>query len=198
MASAGALAFSASSYNRIMGANDKVRVGVVGFSDRFKFSLLPAFLQHHQELKFDITSLSDIWKYRREAGQAYLTQKMGHEVKAFRNNEELYQAKDVDAVIISTSDFQHALHAIEAVQANCDAYVEKPFAETMADNRAARKAIEGSGKIIQIGSQRRSGNTYHAAARIGKIITMPKAHEDKVLDLPDWRANNAVMHAPSF
>lgn len=165
MASAGALAFSASSYNRIMGANDKVRVGVVGFSDRFKFSLLPAFLQHHQELKFDITSLSDIWKYRREAGQAYLTQKMGHEVKAFRNNEELYQAKDVDAVIISTSDFQHALHAIEAVQANCDAYVEKPFAETMADNRAARKAIEGSGKIIQIGSQRRSGNTYHAAAK---------------------------------
>lgn len=165
MASAGVWAFSATSYNRIMGANNKVRVGVVGFSDRFKFSLLPAFLQHHQELQFDITSVSDIWKYRREAGQAYLTQKMGHAVRACRNNEELYQEKDVDAVIISTSDFQHALHAIEAVQANCDAYVEKPFAETMADNKAARKAIEGSGKIIQIGSQRRSGNTYHAAAK---------------------------------
>jgi hypothetical protein len=47
---------------------------------------------------------------------------------------------------ISTSDFQHALHAIEAVKANCDAYVEKPFAETMEDNRAALKAIKESKK----------------------------------------------------
>jgi predicted dehydrogenase len=67
-------------------------------------------------------------------------------------------------VIISTCDFQHALHAIAAVKANCDAYVEKPFAETMEDNRAARKAILDSKKIIQIGSQRRSGANYHAAA----------------------------------
>ena len=67
-------------------------------------------------------------------------------------------------MIISTSDFQHALHTIEAVEAGCDAYVEKPFAETMEDNRAALKAVKKSGKIIQIGSQRRSGANYHAAA----------------------------------
>jgi predicted dehydrogenase len=83
----------------------------------------------------------------------------------------------VDAVFIGTADFQHALHAIEAVKAGCDAYVEKPFAETMEDNRAALKAIKATDRIIQIGSQRRSGANYHAAndfIRSGKFgaITM--------------------------
>ena len=82
-----------------------------------------------------------------------------------------------DAVIVATSDFQHALHCIEAVKAGCDAYVEKPFAETMEDARAARKAVLESGKIVQIGSQRRSAPNYHAAndfIRSGKFgkITM--------------------------
>jgi predicted dehydrogenase len=160
----GAMGFSAKSYGNILGSNDRIRVGVIGFSDRFRQSLLPAFVQHKQEMNFDIVAVSDIWKIRREQGKTQLETAMGHEVKAYRNNEELYDAKGVDAVIISTADFQHALHAIEAVKAGCDAYVEKPFAETMEDNRAALAAIKASGKIIQIGSQRRSGENYHAAA----------------------------------
>jgi len=70
----------------------------------------------------------------------------------------------VDAVFISTADFQHALHTVEAVKAGCDAYVEKPFAETMEDARAALKAVKASDRIVQIGSQRRSGQNYMAAA----------------------------------
>lgn len=161
---AGALAFSAKSYARIMGANDRVRVGVIGFSDRFKYSLLPSFMNHSKELNFEISGVSDIWKVRREEGAQFLKEKLGYGVKPYVNNEALYAAKESDAVIISTSDFQHALHTIEAVEAGCDAYVEKPFAETMEDNRAALKAVKKSGKIIQIGSQRRSGANYHAAA----------------------------------
>lgn len=160
----GSLAFSAKSYGRIIGSNDRINVGVIGFSDRFRHSLFPAFVNSHKELNFDIVSVSDIWKLRREEGQAFLAERLAHDVKAYRNNEELYDAKEVDAVIISTADFQHALHAIEAVKAGCDAYVEKPFAETMKDNRDALKAIKESKKIIQIGSQRRSGVNYHAAA----------------------------------
>ena len=160
----GAMGFGARSYGNIIGANDRVRVGVVGFSDRFKSSLVPAFLNHHKELNFDMVAVSDIWKVKREAGQAHLKEKLGHDIKSCRNNDELYGTKDIDAVIISTADFQHALHAIEAVKAGCDAYVEKPFAETMDDNRAALKAIKESKKVIQIGSQRRSGANYHAAA----------------------------------
>ncbi len=172
---AASMGISAASYARIIGANDRVRVGVVGYSERFKFSLLPCFQHHFKELNFDITGVSDLWKIRREEGQAYLKEKMGHDITAFRNNEELYASKSVDAVIISTADFQHALHCIEAVKAGCDAYVEKPFAETMEDNKAAMKAVKASDKIVQIGSQRRSGVNYKAAdefikaGKFGKI-----------------------------
>lgn len=158
------VAFTASSYRKIMGANDRVRVGVVGFSDRHKFSHAPAFMKCYQELNFDIVAVSDLWKIRREEGINFWESKLQHDIAAFKNNDELYNSKTVDAVFISTADFQHALHSIEAVKANCDAYVEKPFAETMEDNRAALKAIKASNQIIQMGSQRRSGVNYKAAA----------------------------------
>ena len=176
IASLGAIAFSAKSYANIIGANDRVRVGVVGFSDRFRQSLLPSFMNHYQELNFDIVAVSDLWKKRREEGQAYLKEKFQHDIQACVNNDELYKVKDLDAVIISTADFQHALHTIEAVKAGCDTYTEKPFAETMEDNRAALKAVKGSKQIVQIGSQRRSGKNYHAAAdfiqsgKFGQIV----------------------------
>lgn len=164
----GALSFPAYSYRRISGANNRVRVGVVGFSDRFRSSLLPAFLASAKSQQFDFTAVSDIWRLRREAGQATLQDAMSHPIKVCRNNEELYQSGEVDAVMISTADFQHALHTIEAVKAGCDVYVEKPFAETMADNRAALKAVRESGKIVQVGSQRRSGPNYQSASNFIK------------------------------
>jgi predicted dehydrogenase len=173
----GAMGFSAKSYGNIIGANDRVRVGVVGFSDRHRSSHIPSFMNHYKELNFDVVAVSDIWKKRREDGAAQWKDKMQHDVVACRNNEEMYDKKLVDAVFISTADFQHALHAIEAVKAGCDAYVEKPFAETMEDNRAALKAIKATDRIVQIGSQRRSGANYHAAndyIRSGKFgpVTM--------------------------
>ena len=173
----GASAFSAKSYRNIPGANDRVRVGVVGFSDRHRGSHITCFMNHYKELNFDLVAVSDIWKKRREEGAAIWKEKMQHDVIACRNNEEMYDKRLVDAVFISTADFQHALHAIEAVSAGCDAYVEKPFAETMEDNRAALKAIKASNRIVQIGSQRRSGQNYTAAnefIRSGKFgpITM--------------------------
>jgi predicted dehydrogenase len=115
-------------------------------------------------MNFDIVSVSDLWKKRRDEGQAFLKDKMGHAINAYRNNDELYGSKTVDAVFISTPDFAHALHTIEAVKAGCDVYCEKPFAETMEDNRAALKAVKASDRIVQIGSQRRSGPNYKAAA----------------------------------
>lgn len=161
---AASMGFTAKSYGNIIGANDRVRIGVVGFSDRFRQALFPSFLNHYKELNFDIVAVSDIWKLRREEGHAFLKDKLGHDVQACINNDELYKIKDLDGVIVGTADFQHALHAIEAVKAGKDAYVEKPFAETMADNREALKVIKSSDRIIQIGSQRRSGGNYWAAA----------------------------------
>ena len=158
------LATSAKSYNRILGANDRVRVGIVGFSNRFRGSLLKSFLHHNEELNFELVAVSDIWNRRREEAVARVKELTGREIQACRNNEELYDTvEDLDAVIISSADFQHALHCVQAVRAGCDAYVEKPLAETMEDNRAAKKAVKETGKIVQIGSQRRSGRNYWAA-----------------------------------
>lgn len=155
-----ALTSHASSYAKIQGANDRVRVGIVGFSDRARQALIPSFMMHAKELNFDFVAVSDIWSRRRDEGAEFLAQRIGHPVEKARNNEELYERKDVDAVIISTSDFQHALHAVEAVRAGRDAYVEKPLANTMDDARAILKAVKETKKIFQNGSQRRSGGNY--------------------------------------
>ncbi|MEI8059044.1 MAG: Gfo/Idh/MocA family oxidoreductase [Ferruginibacter sp.] len=113
----GAMGFSAKSYGNILGANDRIRVGAIGFSDRFRQTLFPCFQNHYKELNFDFVAVSDIWKVRREEGEAFLKNAMGHDIKACMNNEELYNTKDIDAVIVATADFQHALHCIEAVNA---------------------------------------------------------------------------------
>jgi predicted dehydrogenase len=156
--------FTAASYARIIGANDRLRVGIAGFSDRAKDALLPSFWKHADELQCEVLGVSDIWNRRRAEGLAFVKEKTGQNVRAYRNNDEMYADKDLDAVIISTADFQHALHAVEAARNKKHAYVEKPFAETMADNRLALAEIKASGIVLQIGSQRRSGPNYQKAA----------------------------------
>lgn len=158
-----AIGSNAVSYGRIQGANSRVRVGIVGFSDRTKDALIPAFMAHAKELNFDLVAVSDIWSRRREEAGQYVQSKFGGQLAKARNNEELYERKDVDAVIVGTADFQHAMHGVEAVRAGRDAYVEKPMANTMADARAIKKAVEETKKIVQIGTQRRSTPNYMRA-----------------------------------
>jgi predicted dehydrogenase len=147
----------------ILGANDKVRVGVIGFSDRFKSTLFPCFMEHAAELNFELVALSDIWSVRREEGRAFIREKTGKDIELCVNNDELLSRKDIDAVIISTADFQHALHLADAARAKKHAYVEKPFAETMADAKTALNACHNNKIVVQIGSQRRSGANYQEA-----------------------------------
>lgn len=175
---AGAAILPASSYSRVVGANDRIRVGVVGFSDRFRSSLLPAFLDHARESNFEFAAVSDIWDRRRAEGRAEVSTRSGNNVDAVRNNDELYERKDIDAVMIATADFQHAQHGVEAVRAGRDAYVEKPMAHTMSDAKALRAAVKETGKIVQIGTQRRSSPVYQSAydyiqsGRFGDIVSV--------------------------
>jgi predicted dehydrogenase len=167
---------SAKSYGRVAGSNGKVRVGIVGFSDRFRGSLFPAFMNHAKELNFEFAAISDLWNRRRDEGKTFIKEKAGWDVALCRNNDELWNRADVDAVIISTADFQHALHLAEAAENKKDAYCEKPFAETMDDANAALKACKTGNIVVQIGSQRRSGGNYHAACdyiksgKFGEIV----------------------------
>ncbi len=158
----GGLGLSAKSYGNIIGSNDRVNVGIVGYSNRTRGSLVNSMLSQAKDMNFAFTAVSDIWSVRRDEAKAALAER-GVSVDLYRNNEELYEKSNVDAVIIGTADFQHALHTVEAVEAGKDVYVEKPFAETMEDNRVGMEAVERTGKIVTIGSQRRSGSNYHAA-----------------------------------
>ncbi len=156
------------------GANNKVRVACVGYSDRFRHTLLPCFLHHNKELNFDMVAVADLWKKRLyEEAKPNIEKAIGHEIEAFGSDVALYDAKDrlgLDAVIISTADFQHAQHAVHAIEAGCDAFCEKPVAEDMYSANLLldtvnlkRKAGYAPGSILQVGSQRRSGKKYHAA-----------------------------------
>ncbi len=172
---AAGLTLSARSYSRILGSNDRIRVGISGFSDRFRSSLAPAFLSMSKELNFEFVAVSDLWNRRRDEAEGFFKEK-GISLRKARNNDELFSGKDTDAVIISTADFQHALLLAEAVRAGQDAYCEKPFAETMSDAKEALKAVKETKKIVQIGSQRRSTPNYIAAndfirsGKFGKIV----------------------------
>ena len=162
-AAAAATALPAASYARILGANDRVRVGIVGFSDRFRQALLPAFKAAGPPLNFEIVAVSDIWNRRRDEGVAEIERVMGAKPRAFRNNEEMYGAKVADAVMISTPDFLHAYHGVEAIRAGMDAYIEKPLAHSMDQAVAIRDAVKKSDRVVQIGTQRRSAKNYQEA-----------------------------------
>ena len=158
-----ATAFSASSYSRILGANDRVGVGIVGFSDRCRGALIPSFLKSAPELNFEFVALSDIWSRRREEGAAFINKLTGKQISLARNNDELYDNKNVQAVIVATADFQHSFHGVEAIRAGRDAYVEKPLAHTMEDAKAIRDAVRNSDRVFAVGTQRRSSPTYQKA-----------------------------------
>ena len=181
----GSLGLNAKSYARIIGSNDRVIVGIVGFSDRARQSLIPAFMQYAEKMNFEIKGISDIWNRRRNESVEFFLKDYGKKIVTYLNNEELYSDNEIDAVIISTADFQHALHTVEAATNRKDIYVEKPFAETMEDNRLALKAVKESGVICQVGSQRRSGPNYHKAY---EFIESGKFGEIKMVEMT-WNVN---------
>ena len=168
---AGAAALAGPSLN-VLGANDRVRVACVGYSDRFRGSLLPTFMAAQKDLNFDLVAVADLWKKRLyENAKPELEKKLGHAIETYTSDIDLYEnGKDIDAVIISTADFQHAQHATHAVNAGKDAYCEKPMAEDMYSANMLKDAVDAKrnagfapGAVLQIGSQRRSGPAYRAA-----------------------------------
>jgi len=188
------------------GANDRVRVACVGFSDRFRQTLLPCFQHHSKELNFDLVAVADLWKKRLyEDAKPNLEKWLGHPVDTYTSDVDLYEhAKDIDAVIISTADFQHAQHATHAVLAGKDAYCEKPVAEDMYSANMLldavnlkRKAGYAPGAIVQIGSQRRSGRKYKAARdfiQSGKFGDISYVHLTWNVNQPRrWRRSEELV-----
>ncbi len=153
---------------RVLGANDRIRVAIIGAGDRMMSSLVPAFMSQAESLNFELVAVCDIWSKVREESTAKIANNAKYTAKAkdiakVRNTDELYAMKGIDAVMIATADFQHAYHSIEAVRAGKDVYSEKPFANIMSDAREALKVIGGSKQVFQVGTQRRSTPSYKSA-----------------------------------
>ena len=100
----GAFSASASSYNRILGANDRISLGHIGVGRRGKE--LAWIVAKLKEKNVEMTAVCDLWKINREAAAAQATKDYGRAPRAFQYMEELLALRDVDAVLVSTADFQ--------------------------------------------------------------------------------------------
>jgi predicted dehydrogenase len=90
--------------------------------------------------------------------------------KTFANYRELLADKNIDGVIISTPDHQHAILAVHAVRAGKDVYLQKPASLTVAEGRLMADAVKQSGRILQIGSQQRSDNPWPQFRRACELV----------------------------
>jgi predicted dehydrogenase len=154
-AGAGAVALSAASYRRVLGANDRIGVGFIGYGLIGKRHVVDFQVQE------DVTSvgLSDAHRGRLEEGRAQL----GPAAKAYADFRELLDDKDIDAVVISTPDHWHALMTILACAAGKDAYVEKPLSLFVREGQWMQQVAERHRRVVQVGTQQRSGPHYQRA-----------------------------------
>lgn len=133
---------------RVLGANDRIRLGFIGLGNRGD-QVLDAFLQHSDA---QVVAICDMY-------QPYLdfaAKKIGTEPKQFKDYRQLLELSEVDAVVISTPDHWHALQTIHAAQAGKDVYVEKPMSLRVAEGRKMVEAIRKYNRVSQVGIHRRS------------------------------------------
>ena len=155
-----AVASSAASLARVMRANDRVRVGIIGTGGRG--------MNHLQELKKDaaanaeIVALCDVWRVNLERAK----EAAGNGPRTTSHYQELLSWPEVDAVIIAGPDFGHSRMLEEALRAGKDVYVEKPFGTDFAEAKAAFLAARASGRVVQAGTQWRSDPVFVGAKQL--------------------------------
>ncbi len=149
---------------RALGANDKIRVGVIGCGSRGTALMKDVQDQLGKECNVEIAAGCDVWKPARDKMEALAKEKNWPKPKLFSRYHDLLEQKDIDAVIITTPDFAHSRILAEAAWAGKHAYCEKPMATNMTDANAAVDAVEANKIICQVGTQRRSHAPHYEAA----------------------------------
>ncbi|HET9322116.1 MAG TPA: Gfo/Idh/MocA family oxidoreductase, partial [Bryobacteraceae bacterium] len=150
---------------RIKGANDRILLGHVGIGDRGS-ELEWIVSQLKDKHNVELAAVCDLWKANRDKAAARGEKVYGRAPRSFQYMEQLLAQKDIDAVIISTADFQHAPHLRMVAEAGKDAYCEKPMANNLEEAKAARDAVLARHLIVQIGSQHRSEPYQIATKRL--------------------------------
>jgi predicted dehydrogenase len=154
-------ALTAASYNRVLGANDRVGIGFIGYG------LIGR--QHIANFKksfpdVDRVAMCDVYKPRMEEGLAYLE---NPQAKAYSDFRKMYENKDIHGVVVATPDHWHAMLTIMACAAGKDVYVEKPLTVFNDEGKWMLRAQEKYKRVVVVGTQR-NHNPGHMAAK--KII----------------------------
>jgi predicted dehydrogenase len=181
--------------------SNRIHVGAIGVGRISRIHDMPGVWKHNQA---QIMAVCDLDANRMADGKKlvndFYTKKTGKDfdgVKGYLDYRELLLNKDIDAVIVSTPDHWHAPIVIHAVEAKKNVYVQKPASLTIEEGRMMADAAHKSGKIVQLGSQQRSGEQWRFAAelvrngRIGKLQKVfvglpgdPSGKEESEMPIP--------------
>jgi len=160
-------------YSRILGANDRVRLGYIGLGNRGD-QVHEAFLEYADQQTAAVCDL-------REDYMDLAVEKSRANPRKYKDYRKLLEDKEVDAVVIATPDHWHALMFIDACNAGKDVYVEKPLSLTVVEGRRMVEAAERTKRVTQVGIHRRSAQFLKEAAefvRSGGIgqVTVAKGY----------------------
>jgi len=180
------LGVNALSASKVLGANDKIRVGFIGVGNRGT-QLLTRFMENDD---VEVAALCDVYepyttRNNSEVHPRYVEigkipqmgEKFPNKVKQFKDHRQLLDDKDIDAVVIATPDHWHAIQAIQAMEAGKDVFVEKPLTITLKEGRMMVDAQKRTGRTVQVGLNRRGSSIYHELSKkvpeglVGKITT---------------------------
>src|SRR5260370_36158970 len=152
----GAAALTAASYSRVLGANDKIQLGVIGCGERGRHDMS----QFMMVPTVNVAAVCDIYGEQIDKARQKATSATN-----FSDHRKLLEMKEIDAVLIATPDHWHSRVAIDALRAGKDVYVEKPLTLKIEEGPTIVKAARESARICQVGRQQRSGKHYLQAKR---------------------------------
>ena len=155
---ASGVALSAASYRRVLGANDRVGVGFIGFGLIGKRHVL----DFQAEPDVACVAISDAHRGRLDAGRALI----GADCRGVSDFRKLLEDRDVQAVVVSTPDHWHALMTMLACAAGKDVYVEKPLTLFVREGRWMVEVARRHKSVVQVGTQQRSGRHYGRARQL--------------------------------
>ncbi len=155
-AGSAALNSGALSYERIIGANDRISLGHIGVGVRgSELQGMAAELKTSKNV--EMTAVCDLWTGNLDRAVAQNLKYYGRAPRAYRHAEEMLAAGNVDAIFISTPEHAHSLQLKMVAEAGKDAYCEKPMGNVLAEVKAARDAVlSRKHLVVQVGTQHRS------------------------------------------
>jgi predicted dehydrogenase len=163
----GVSAATALSYSRVFGANERLRLALIGCGDRGRYDM-GNFVKTET---VSVAALCDIWGNNLDRAK-----QAAPDAKTFADHRKLLEMKDIDIALIAVPDHWHTPIAIDALNAGKDVYVEKPLTLRVEEGPQVVKAARINNRICQVGMQQRSGKHYLEAkkeyidsGKLGKI-----------------------------